>query len=62
MGTETIYHECALPTDHPEYRTQDYCRGCQVWRALTSPTDRLPNVHHTSGDEFCTVIGCEICP
>jgi hypothetical protein len=28
------YHTCMLPTDHPQYRTQDTCQACNVDRAL----------------------------
>lgn len=64
-GTQTTYHTCQLPTDHPNYRTQDYCQACNVNRALfgyaagAGPEDTR---HHASADQFCTIVGCEVCP
>jgi hypothetical protein len=60
----TVYHTCTLPTDHPQYRTQDHCQGCNVARALFGhPAGVGPEGqgHHQDSLNFCTVPGCQIC-
>lgn len=58
----TTTHACELPTHHPDYRTEDYCRGCNVARKNQIVTEMETSArHHASSVEFCTIIGCEVC-
>lgn len=61
----TYVHTCALPASHPEFRTVDYCRGCQDERVRGLPVDPSPSKQHAGQshpDDICTHVGCEVCP
>lgn len=64
LGTYIIDRQRGDHEDNPEW-WQDFrrlvCRyGLETARKLYHPPDRM-DLHHASADEYCNIVGCEIC-